>query len=271
LRKPKLLFSRIKHFIYRFLLGKKTLTAYASKYNAYFRFYTADSVGRDIYYRSGVYSEDYINNYLRDHVRFSPNDIILDIGANIGWYSVTLHAPATAELYAFEPDPLNFHMLTENIRINGKDNVRAVNAAVGSSRGTMKLYRYRNYNRGRHSLIRQEKSVDYVEVPVITVDEFLKENGAGERTIRFIKLDIEGFEWEALKGAEACLRRCEWMLTEFTPSLMKKIGQDPGAYIAWLKGFGFEIRQITEQGVSVADFDRIIAEDQQVNLLCWRK
>lgn len=261
-----LFINRLKHFFYRITGTKKFLMADCKPYGLKFRFQLMDGIGRDIYYKFGVYSENHISQWLLKNLNIKDDDLIIDIGANIGWYSLTLSSKNKPRIVAFEPDTINFNTLEENIRLNGKDNVIAFNKAISDKEGVLTLYLYKNYNPGRHSFIKQANSVGTAEVPIVPLDGFLQKEGFGEGPIKLIKIDIEGYEYTALKAAVQTLGRAKHILTEFSPYMMRDIGQEPMDYINLLQSAGFKLKLIDEKGLSEADFATIIRENQQVNL-----
>jgi len=226
-----------------------------------------DGIGRDIYYKWGVYSEDHITRWLLENLDISDGDLIIDIGANIGWYSLTLSSRQQPTIIAFEPDINNFNVLQENLRFNAKTNVKAYNKAVSNEEGVLTLHLYKKHNPGRHSFIRQANSIGTAEVPVVPLDVFLENEGFGQGPVKLIKIDIEGYEYTALKAAHQTLARTSYILTEFTPNLMKETGQEPMDYIDLLQDAGFRLKLIDENGLSEPDFDTIIRENLQVNIL----
>ncbi len=175
--RTRLFINHIKHFFYSVFTTKKSLIAYAEKYNLKFKFYISDVIGRDIYYKQGVYSEDYITSFLLEKTGIHDNDLIIDIGANIGWYSLVLSSKNAPQVLAFEPAPFNYSLLMENIEMNKKKNIHAYNLAVSDAPGKMTLHLYKNYNLGRNSFIKQKNSVSTSEVDTIRLDSFLKEKG----------------------------------------------------------------------------------------------
>jgi FkbM family methyltransferase len=265
-----LFLNRLRHFFYRVTGLKEHLVAYCAPYNLKVKFHILDGVGRDIYYKKGVYAEDYITRFLLDNLDIRDNDLIVDIGANIGWYSMTLSSRAKPRILAFEPDAANFRLLQENLAMNGVSNVRAYNKAVSDQEGSLTLHLYKKVNPGRHSAIKQAGSVGTVEVPMIALDKFLEQEGAGEGPVKLIKIDIEGYEYSALRSATRTLSRTQWILTEFSPYLMRDAGQDPMDYIRLLKGAGFRLREITEAGLLEPDMPAIIRDNRQVNFFCSR-
>ena len=78
----------------------------------------ADVITRHIY-RLGAH-EPVITRYLLEHVHLGPGDVALDVGANIGWYSVLLDrlSEPGAQIFAFEPDPKTYGLLTRNLAAN---------------------------------------------------------------------------------------------------------------------------------------------------------
>lgn len=132
-------------------------------------------------------------DYLRKAVR--EGDVIADVGANIGFYTLWLAAlkvPNT-KIVAFEPNPSVYGSLVENVRINEFDNVLTINAAVGEKDGTVSF-----------GVIEDAPSVgsifakgaDQITVQMRTIASVLKENGLAECNV--IKIDVEGYEYQAL-------------------------------------------------------------------------
>lgn len=262
-----LLANRLKHFFYRVTGLKKHIIADCKPYGLKFKFQLMDGIGRDIYYKYGVYAEDHITQWLLNNLDINDKDLIVDIGANIGWYSLTLSSRAKPRIVAFEPDTVNYNSLVENLRINKKDNVKAYNKAISDREGVLTLFLYKSHNPGHHSFIKQTKSVGTSEVPIVPLDAFLQKEGFGDGPIKLIKIDIEGYEYTALNTATQTLSRAKYILTEFSPGMMQEINQDPMDYIRLLQDAGFELKQIDQNGFSEPDYARIIRENLQANLL----
>jgi FkbM family methyltransferase len=157
-------------------------------------------VERSIYY-TGSYERGTL--FMLSHL-LRPGDTFVDVGANIGLMSI--HASrcvgGRGRVIAFEPQPATRAMLEYNLRINNVVNVEVIPNAVGAVRGRATIYEDPGANRGRSSLIQPEGAMNGDEVDVVRLDEVL----AGRLPIRLVKLDIEGFELEALKGMGALLR-----------------------------------------------------------------
>lgn len=129
-------------------------------------------------------------------------DTFVDVGANVGIYSLlAARAVPQGQVLAFEPNPITAERMRTNLRLNGIDNVIVRASAVGSRAGTATLTA--RLGPGDHIELDQSSEVDTVTVPVTTLD------AAVDRIARIslIKIDVEGFEVEVLRGATELLGR----------------------------------------------------------------
>jgi FkbM family methyltransferase len=140
--------------------------------------------------------------------RFTPKegDTVIDIGAHIGRYTITSSKQVgnMGRVVAIEADPENFELLKRNIALNKLSNVLTLNYAVFSTRTRMKLYEQSasaKYN--SLMLARAAKTKNYVEVNADTLDNILKLNEVNQ--VNWIKIDVEGAEFEVLKGSAETL------------------------------------------------------------------
>ncbi|MGH8260182.1 MAG: FkbM family methyltransferase, partial [Steroidobacteraceae bacterium] len=212
------------------------LEARAAPFDLTFVGPAADCITRHIY-RFGAHEPD-ITRYVIDHVRLGPGEIAIDVGANLGWYSVLLTrlSDPGARIFAFEPDPETYGLLCRNLATNGASAVTAVNAALGETAGSAVLHRYRSRNNGRHTLVPgADARGGSCEVPVQTLDSFCESQGLGGARVRFLKIDVEGFEYFVLRGATHLLRRCDCVLLELNPVASAR------ELLDWLAGTGLSV------------------------------
>ena len=184
-----------------------------------------------------------------------PGDTVVDVGANIGYY--TLHfarqVGPTGHVFAFEPDPRNFKILQRNVRQNGYRNVTMVQKAVSSEAGMVKLYRNLE-NRGDHRIYASDPNRESVDVECIRLDDFFADH---EGPIRFMKFDVQGAEAAAFEGMQNLLERNPEIsiFTEFWPRGLTLCGYDPASFARQILSLGFKVQVIDEKTERVLPFD----------------
>jgi FkbM family methyltransferase len=139
-----------------------------------------------------------------------PTDTILDAGANIGFHTVQF-ARLGSKVYAYDPQPMVFNILSANILINGvTEKVEQYRLGLSDKVGTMKMeslskHDQKNgmHNFGGRGLTNDETGEESVEL--VTFD----------RDVDVIKIDIQGSEIYAFRGMESVIDRCEpWIMLE---------------------------------------------------------
>ena len=143
---------------------------------------------------------------------------IFDCGANIGFVTHTFlqHFP-NAQVHAFEPNPLVFNQF--NSAHGAKPNVKAHNKGIGKTKGSLTFHINKNSGTSSfldansyHKLNYANKDIEEKMVEVVGVGEYMTENNIP--VLDILKLDIEGFELEALKGIENIADRVNVIYTE---------------------------------------------------------
>lgn len=132
-----------------------------------------------------------------------PGMHVVEIGANIGYYTLELArlVGEAGEVIAIEPDPATMYLLKLNVEANGYENVCLHEIAIGPGNLTASLYL--SHSTEWCSLIPRDVHHAHIEVPVRTLDSLV-----GQRdSIHYVKMDIEGYETEAIKGMHAVLQR----------------------------------------------------------------
>lgn len=129
-----------------------------------------------------------------------PCDLFVDVGANVGSYTVLAAGVCGASVVAVEPVPSTFSQLLDNIRLNNLESlVTAENIGLAASSGRLRFSdRLGTMN---HVLARGEQDTGGIDVPVRTLDGVLK-----DRRPTFVKIDVEGYEAEVLEGARGTLQ-----------------------------------------------------------------
>jgi FkbM family methyltransferase len=261
--------KNVAYFIARYLLQRKYLVARAPAFDLRLRFRIEDAIGRWIFKR-GSYEAD-LTAYIMRHIPFREGSVFLDVGANIGWYALTVarSAKARISILAFEPDPLSFRLLSENIRLNGCDAVRAVQQAVSDAEATQPLYLYANKNRGRHSLL-PINDQGTVQVRTTSLDAFLDREGIDPGRVAFVKIDVEGYEYHVLNGARRLLDTVPVMLCEYSPGFMRRGGIDPEAVLALLREKDYLPYELRDGELHLVGFADLTASEANRNFF-WVK
>lgn len=237
--------------------------------NARFKCFLREHMGGQIFFR-GSYSGDQltiIENLL------DIDGVFIDVGANQGEFSIAAaKVVSQGKVIAFEPVSEYRERLLENIRLNDFGNIQVISAALGEQEGFLPIYdQQENFsdgtrNEGLPTLFASE-SRHYAReiVPVKTLDDVLNDSTISR--VDIIKLDIEGAEWIALRGAIKTLARYRPILIlEIGKETCKTAGYEPEAFIEWLASINYRIEKIIEGGktrainpASLEDFQNVVA------------
>ena len=144
-------------------------------------------------------------NEIMEHFNPKSGDIVVDVGAHIGLYSLIAakRVGPGGKVIAIEPDPENFKILRKNILLNRSKNIEALECAAYSAREKLKLF-LPELEQGRtiFNTVMQDRaktSINFLEVEANTLDNILESKNITE--VNWMKIDVEGAELEVLKGA----------------------------------------------------------------------
>ena len=147
------------------------------------------------------------------HFNTKQGDIVVDVGAHIGKYTIiaSKRVSANGKVIAIEAHPGNYEMLNRNIKLNGLTNVTTLNYAVYSKESKVKLFLpdedsgytmhhsvMFNYLSSKY-LLQGKDNEKFIEVNANTLDNLLQKNGISQ--VNWLKIDVEGAEFEVLKGS----------------------------------------------------------------------
>ena len=171
------------------------------------------------------------------HVR--PGMRVVEAGANLGVFTVLLSKLVGAEgkIFAFEPDPALHAALLKTLQRNGVTNVVPIQRALGSRTARLGLKTF-GLNSGDNRLCDDAAETGATPVDVVTMDESL----AGER-VDFVKLDVQGWELEALRGMSRILTENPRvaLFVEFWPFGLRRAGCAPADLVAFLRENHFRL------------------------------
>jgi FkbM family methyltransferase len=145
----------------------------------------------------------FVNQCLRE------GDVALDVGAQIGLYTLTFSKAvgASGRVFSFEPDPRNRERLLGNAALNDfARNVTLVPVALSDSAGQATFYRSSNLGHSSmNAAVATESRVDEIRVETTTLDAYCRQ--ASLERVRLAKIDVEGHETAVLSGARETLAR----------------------------------------------------------------
>jgi FkbM family methyltransferase len=204
-------------------------------------------------------------------------DIVLDIGANIGYYATILSklVGKKGRVHCFEPDQKNFEHLKnttlalENIIINNK--------AAGPATENIKIYTSKNLNVD-HRTYKPEEYDQEIEIEAISMDDYFYKNETAEGSrINFIKMDIQGFEMQAIQGMEKILKANKdiRIISEFWPYGLKKAGSSVTEYFNFLSASGFNCYLLEKKSLQKLSAEHVnslesLGEEHYFNILASR-
>lgn len=173
-------------------------------------------------------------------------DVVVDIGAQIGYYTLILAklVGKDGRVFAFEPAPQNFALLRRNVAMNDYHNVVAVQKAISNTTGQVRLY-LSTEDMGDHRIYDSGDRRKSIEIEAIRLDDYF-ESYLG--SISFIKMDIQGAELGAIQGMALLLQGNANVniLTEFWPYGLERFGFEPEDYLGLLAGQGFHLYELKE-------------------------
>ena len=171
----------------------------------------------------------------------SLGDVVLDVGAHVGSYALRYSRIVgnKGRVVAFEPEPDNRRILNWNIRLNKADNVSPRSEALGNFRGKVRLKL--SAFAGVHSFVRTSAEIHQtgeILVPVMKLDDL------DMARVDLIKIDVEGYELEVLRGGEETI-------TRLTPNLQIEVHRPHGIECEtcnWLTNLGLLPKVTSDAG-----------------------
>jgi FkbM family methyltransferase len=155
--------------------------------------------GLVVYTKLPEYEESiFTSRYLRKE------DVFIDVGANIGYFSLIAAGEQVSKVYAFEPTPQTLSLLHENIQLNSFEScIEVVPKAVGNQNKPVS-FTLTTETEVNHLTLKGETSSQSITVPCTTLDSFVKQKNLSH--IAMIKVDVEGAEMLVFQGLKNMLK-----------------------------------------------------------------
>jgi len=189
----------------------------------------------------GIY-EPKLQNLIAERIR--PGRVFFDIGANAGIYTLLAAQMSGSKVYAFEPLPENLFYLRQHISLNGLRNVEVIEVAISNEERLAKFASGASRSEGRLS------DKGEINVPCVTLDSLILSQRVAPPD--YIKMDIEGEELCALRGATYCFTeiRPELFLATHGAQLLEECCQ-------LLRSWDYDVRSIVDNGSDRAEIHAI--------------
>jgi FkbM family methyltransferase len=208
---------------------------------------TSELLQQYIYY-FGLW-EPYLTRWITTRLR--PGDMFVDVGANIGYFSLLASklVGKSGKVVAIEPSPKTFRMLQHNLAINRAHNVRALNMAAADKSELVEVFGGNKHFTGLANICavgNQERGfVVEGQVQAAPLSEIL---GAAEiKTARLVKIDVEGSEWRVMEGLSELFlhgRGDLEFIVEINPECGTLQGRRPEEIVRAFQGAGFHLYRI---------------------------
>jgi FkbM family methyltransferase len=171
-----------------------------------------------------------------------PDDVCLDIGGNIGYFSMLLAARAKlGHVHVFEPIPINAALINASKELNGFNNITINNLAVGDENGTVSFSV--SNDSAYSSLMATGRAAEArnITVPILRIDDYLAEKKISH--VDIIKVDVEGAENMVIDGAKGLLasktKKPRLVLLELFDENLKPFGSSVAAIVEKMRGWGY--------------------------------
>jgi len=178
----------------------------------------------------------------------SPGDTVLDIGANVGFYTLlaSVLVGQRGTVVAFEPLSRNIELLQRHLRLNALSNVTVVNAAVGNRMGSVRFAAHQRSN----SMGRIDEN-GALEVSLVSLDGLMDSGSIALPNV--VKIDVEGAEYDVLQGSARLLARAQPAI------LLATHGADVRSRCCdLLQSWGYQLSAVND-AESIAHADEILA------------
>lgn len=199
----------------------------------YVPYYPTDFIQRILVETGSFYEQDYILGPLDRYL--NKESIVFDAGANIGNHTLYwAKKTGVKKVYAFEPVEDTFEILKKNISLNYLDSNKVVinNVGLGEFIGKASIETYNIENIGGTSIKMDNKG----DLNVTTLDDYVKNNFTEDR-IDFLKIDVEGFEYELLLGSKE-------VLTKYSPIILVESFEDKFQKVnELLESYGYKLKE----------------------------
>jgi FkbM family methyltransferase len=199
-----------------------------------------------------------------EHFHPNKNDVVIDVGAHLGRYTFVSsnRVGKDGKVIAIEANPIVFETLKKNVELNQSMNVMCLNYTVYSEKTKMKLFLLDESNdttyQSCNTIIEDRYKLSYttpkaekcIEVNTNTLDNILPSIGIRTEDVKWIKIDVEGAEYQVLKGSQNILSKSKDIALLVEIHNISEDRNNCHSIMNFLKNYGFitEFEKIYENG-----------------------
>jgi FkbM family methyltransferase len=191
-------------------------------------------------------AEEFAYDFLR------PGDTVVDVGANIGCVTAaaSLAVGDQGRVISVEAHPRTFRYLQKTIAINSCcSNVTPLNVAVGSKPGMLSFSDEKRKDDNNRVSLSEDTGI---RAPCRPLADILSEQAVDH--VRLLKVDVEGFEMEVLRGAESILPNVDCLYVEVLEHTLNRFGSSANELIDFLEGHGFRCYRFKDDDLNLVAF-----------------
>jgi FkbM family methyltransferase len=196
---------------------------------------------------------------------YMPEGTFLDIGANLGWYSLNVRKQyPSAQIYAFEAVPNIFKRLKKNLEWNKIEDIYCIDRGVFKENTTLPFY-FDCVETSSSSMadLREHPETERVDCKVGRLDDLVQEYHIA--SVDFIKCDVEGSELFVYQGGQESIRQHKPVIfSEMLRKWSAKFGYHPNDIIDLLQGMGYECF-VTDEDTTLKKFGRVTDDTVETN------
>lgn len=230
------------------------------------------------------YIEDPFFGLIKNKPELFQGGHVLDIGANMGYTSTIFSKVVTPgfKVYAFEPEPTNFVLLNQTIDFwKARSKIIPVCAAIGATDGTVDLW-YNERNHADHRIVTRQyhqSGIDLMKVSLVEmrcIDSFIQSELI-EGSIKFIKIDVQGYELPVCLGMEQTLAANSdaVIALEYAPKGILELGFEPKQLLEFFYNKNYFIYILCQGGyLKIAEnglIEKMLEERGYIDLICSKQ
>jgi FkbM family methyltransferase len=209
-----------------------------------------------------------------------PGDTVIDVGAHIGYFTLFLAelVGPQGHVYSFEPDPRARNFLARSVNGSDIDWIDVSPLALATGSGSVKFFLAKGL--GSSSAVKAVQQIDAEETAIQTVSlDELVDQGSVAGPIRLVKIDVEGYELDAIRGMAKVLKdHRPVMVVEVNKEMLHARGESPASLFALLTSLDYRVEALEKpargrfkESIMTSAINGTEPQDRYYDVLCLPK